>query len=191
LSAIVSLVMERIIDFIKRDFMEEEVRVQVVGEAVKVPLYEGFVELSRGAEYSVPRWLANALSREGAVTIREEPVSLEKLSSIAYNEESLVKKLQLVKIPKYFYMLVSSVAEELQEKLKMKADVSLFEDYMKLEELYITIGRLRVRKILNFLLLPTVPQEVFEKLSEEEKALFNLLREALLEWMKRLRLVKA
>jgi len=191
LSAILSLLIEKVLDFTERDYLEEEIRVEVVKGPVKVPLYEGLVELSRGTEYGIPRWLAEMLSKEGVVQIRDDQVSVDKLSSIAYNEESLVRKLQLVKLPGFFYMLVNSVEQKLQGELKAKTDMSLFEEYRRIEDLYLTIGRLRVRKLLNFLLLTTIPQEILEKLSEEEKVLFSLLREILFTWMRKLGLIKA
>jgi len=190
LSSIIDLLIRKIVEFVERDYMEEEVRVEIIGKPPKVPLHEGFTELSRGAEYNVPRWLAKLLVEDNIARIRDEALTIEKLSSIAYNEESLVKKLQLIKIPRYFYMMVREELEKLNEKLRRTADISVLEDYKQIDDLYVTIGRIRVKKLLNFLLLPSVPSEVFDKMSEEEKIMFNILRETLLTWMKKLRLGK-
>ncbi len=190
MSSIIDLLIRKIVEFVERDYMEEEVRVEIIGKPPKVPLHEGFTELSRGAEYNVPRWLAKLLVEDNIARIRDEALTIEKLSSIAYNEESLVKKLQLIKIPRYFYMMVREELEKLNEKLRRTADISVLEDYKQIDDLYVTIGRIRVKKLLNFLLLPSVPSEVFDKMSEEEKIMFNILRETLLTWMKKLRLGK-
>ncbi len=190
MSSIIDLLIGKITEFVERDYMEEEVRVEIIGKPPKVPLHEGFTELSRGAEYNVPRWLAKLLVEDNIARIRDEALTIEKLSSIAYNEESLVKKLQLIKIPRYFYMMVREELERLNEKLRRTADISVLEDYKQIDDLYVTIGRIRVKKLLNFLLLPSVPSEVFDKMSEEEKIMFNILRETLLTWMKKLRLGK-
>lgn len=190
MSSIMKLLIEKIMEFIERDYMEEEVRIEVINKSPKIPLHEGFIELTRGAEYNIPRWLAKLLVKENIAKIRNDTISIEKLSGITYNEESLIQKLQLVKIPRYFYMILGDNLADLSKKLQETKDISILEDYKQIEDLYMTIGRIRVKKILNLLLLPSIPSEIFDKLSEEEKILFNVLRETLLIWMKKLRVSK-
>ncbi len=190
MSSLASLLVEKLVEFMERDYMEEEIRIEVIGSPPKVFIHEGFTELTRGAEYSVPRWLAEMLFRENTAKPREQEVSVENLSKIAYNEEALIKKLQLMKLPRYFYMMVREDIEKIREKLKSTADLSLLDEYKQLEDLYYTIGRIRVKKLLSFILLASVPQEIFEKLSEEERILFTLLREVLSTWMKNIGLEK-
>lgn len=182
--SVVSLLMDKLIEFLERDYAEEEVRVEIVSKPCKVFLHEGLVELSRGAEYSVPRWIAKMLVSEGVARLKDGEVSIERLSSIAYNEESLIQKLSLVKIPRYFYLNVKSAIEDLESKLKSGGGVelSLIDDYKKLEELIYTIGRIRVKKILNYVLLTSIPQDFLDKMSEEEKVMYSIVRGALEVW---------
>jgi len=190
-SSVAFLLLSKLMEFTERDYLEEEVRVEVTGRSVKVPLHEGITELSRGAEYIIPRWLALALEKDGVVRIRGEELSIEKLSSIVYNEEALVKKLQLTKLPRFFYLLNKKYIDALKEKLTASADISLLEEYKHREDLFFTIARLRVKKLLNFILLAGLPQEIADKLSEEEKMLYNSLKSVLDSWMKSLGLEKA
>lgn len=188
--SIINIFMEKLVDFLERDYMEEEVRVEITGKPVRVFLHEGLIELTRGAEYSVPRWLAQILVSENIAKLKEIDLGIEKLSNIAYNEESLVQKLQLVKVPRYFYLIVNSNIRDIENKLKKSMELSLLEDYKKIEELLYTIGRIRVKKILNYVLLTTLPQDFSEKLSEEEKILYNSIKGLLSIWMRKLNLEK-
>ncbi len=190
LSSIIALMVNKIIEFIERDYMEEEVRIEIISGPKKVFSHEGFIELSRGAEYALPRWVSEILVNEKYARYREEGFDVEKLSSIAYNEESAVKKLQLMKIPRYFYMMIKKDIEDLLKKLESSGNIALLEEYKQREDLYYTIGRIRVRKILNFLLLPSIPQEIADKMSEEEKLLYIVLKDSLSSWMKSLGLEK-
>jgi len=190
LSSIASLFIERLFEFLERDFSEEEVRIEVVGRSFKAFSHEGFVELVKGSEYVLPRWVSNMLVEEGVVKIREEGIDVEKLSSIAYNEEASLKKLNLMKLPRYFYLMVRHRVDDIRSRLTSSADISLLEEFKQLEDLLYTIGRIRVKKLFNYILLPSVPQDVLDKLSEEEKMLYTLYRNFLETWMKKLGLEK-
>lgn len=187
----ISLFVNKIVEFLMRDYMEEEVKVEVLGRNLKVFTHEGFIDLTRGSEYVLPRWLAYMLSKEGLVRVREEEYGIEKLSNIAYNEEATVQKLQLMKIPRYFYILVKKDIERLREKLKDTADLTLLDEYKQREDLIYTIGRIRIKKIMNYIMLPTIPQEILDKMSEEEKILYTMLKDMLSAWTKSLGLEKA
>ncbi|MET1160179.1 MAG: hypothetical protein ABWW65_04395 [Thermoprotei archaeon] len=191
MTVFVKLLLDSIMEFIKRDYEEEDVRIEVIGSSVSVPLHEGFTEITRGAEYIVPRWLAKILEKKGIARIKTEEISIERLSSIAYNEESLVQKLQLTKLPRYFYVDNSLLLRELKNKVRETTELSLLEEYKQREDLFLTIARLRLRKMLNFILLPAVPQEIIEKLSEEEKLLLHVLRGIIESWTKSLGIEKS
>lgn len=182
--------MDKLVEFLEREYMEEEVRVEIIGKTTRVFAYEGLVELMRGAEYSVPRWLANILVSENIARVKEQELGIDKLSTIAYNEESLVQKLQLVKIPRYFYLNINRIVRDLENRLKKEIDLSILDDIKKFEELLYTIGRIRVKKILNMVLLTSLPQDTVDKLSEEEKILYNSFKGLLSIWMKKLNLEK-
>jgi len=68
--------------------------------------------------------------------------------------------------------------------------LSILDDIKKFEELLYTIGRIRVKKILNMVLLTSLPQDTVDKLSEEEKILYNSFKGLLSIWMKKLNLEK-
>jgi len=180
--------MSSIMEFLERDYMEEEVKVEITNRSIKVPLHEGFTELSKGAEYYLPRWVADLIVATNTGRIRDNTVSVEKLSEIVYNEESLIKKLQIIKLQGFFYLKVRNILDELNNVLKNSMDVNLIEEYRRLEELYDSIGRIRIKKLMNFILLPTVAQDVFDNMSEEEKILFTMIKSVLSNWIEKLRL---
>ncbi|MEM0380426.1 MAG: hypothetical protein QXP71_03740 [Desulfurococcaceae archaeon] len=188
--SLINILMDKLVEFLEREYMEEEVRVEIIGKTTRVFAYEGLVELMRGAEYSVPRWLANILVSENIARVKEQELGIDKLSTIAYNEESLVQKLQLVKIPRYFYLNINRIVRDLENRLKKEIDLSILDDIKKFEELLYTIGRIRVKKILNMVLLTSLPQDTVDKLSEEEKILYNSFKGLLSIWMKKLNLEK-
>ncbi|ADI32329.1 hypothetical protein [Staphylothermus hellenicus] len=190
MTGIHTVLVDKIIEFIMRDFMEEEVRVEVIGGNFRVLTHEGFIDLVRGAEYNLPRWIAYELLKKGIVNIKSDNISVEKLSSIAYNEESTIGRPEFVKVPRYFYLLVKKEIEEIREKLSKNADINLLQELKTYEDLIYTIGKIRLKKILYILLLPQIPQEILDKLSEEEKTLLNLLKSSLNVWMKSLRIEK-
>ncbi len=188
--SIQGILVDKIMEFIIRDFMEEEVRVEVIGKSSRVVTHEGVIELVRGAEYNLPRWLAYMLAEKGIVNIKEEELSVEKLSNILYNEESTSNRPEFTKIPRYMYLLIKKKLSSIEDALKKKADLNLLQEYKYYEDLLYSINRTRVKKILYLLQLHEIPQDIIEKLSEEEKILLTILRETLTRWMNSLGIEK-
>lgn len=188
----ISLLVSKALEFIQRDFEEDEVRVEVIGESTKVFTVEGFIDLVRGAEYNLPRRIAYELERKGIVKIKsDEKIPLEMLSRLVYNEESTIQKTQLVKTKPFFYSIIRKTINDLEEKLKHESSIELLEEYRSFLDLLHTVARIRTRKMLNALLLTEIPPDLIEKMSEEEKLLFVMLFDALKSWLRGLGLEKA
>ncbi len=180
--SIIKPLLSMIFEFLERDFMEDEVRVEVVGEAPRVFTTEGFIELVRGAEYVLPRRIAYDLAEKGVVKVKDDELSLEDLSGIVYNEEATMNRQQLVKLQPFIYSLILKKIRNLEEMLRKNPSLELYDEYRKFTDLYNTLMRIRTRKIMNLLFMIEVPQELVEKMSEEEKILYGLMRSALKEW---------
>jgi len=188
----ISLLVSKALEYIQRDFEEDEVRVEVIGEPTKVFTVEGFIDLVRGAEYNLPRRIAYELEKKGIVKIKsDDKISLETLSRLVYNEESTIQKTQLVKTKPFFYSIIRKTINDLKEKLRHESSIELLEEYRNFLDLLHTAARIRTRKMLNALLLTEIPPDLIEKMSEEEKLLFVMLFDALKSWLKGLGLEKA
>ncbi len=177
------------LDILYRDFEEELVRVIVLEDLGPIYVSEGVVELSKGSEYNLPRWIALELYRRGLVEFKEKPVDLEDLAKIAYSEESSRKGIEFTKIKQYFYHIVCREIDELYERVERERDTGLLLDLRKYEDYLMRIGKSRVKKLIQLLFLK-LPSEVSSKLSEEEKILYLLLKDILDHWLKRLRIEK-
>ncbi len=178
-------------EFLERDFMEDEVRVEVIGEAPRVFTTEGFIELIRGAEYVLPRRIAYQLAEKGLVRIKDDDITLEDLSGIVYNEEATLSRQQLVKLKPFIYSLILMKLHNMEEELRTKPSLELYDEYRKFTDLYSTLMRIRIRKLMNLLNMIEIPQDLVEKMSEEEKILFGLMRSALKEWKRNLGIERA
>ncbi len=180
----VKLLMKTLFEFLTRDFMEQEVKVEIIGESEPVLTLEGYIELNKGAEYMLPRRIAYELESKGIARVKDDHLSIKDLSKIVYNEEATKHKIQLYKLKPYLYSLVKNTLQNMREKLRKGSSVELYDEYKKLTDLYSTLIMLRKRKIINLLNLPAIPQELIDKMSEEEKILFSILRSTLNEWEK-------
>ncbi len=181
-----ALIVNRSLDILRRDYEEEEVKIEILNDISRIFTNEGFIDLSKGSEYTLPRWIAKILEKEGVVKIKEENIDLEKLSKIAYNEEATLKKPQLVKLPPHFYMLVREEIENIKKSLQERQDINLLDDLKKYIDLLYTIGRIRLRKIINTLMMIEVSQDFLDKMSMEEKLLYRILRDSLMTWVSEL-----
>ncbi|MEM0377906.1 MAG: hypothetical protein QXP68_02670 [Thermosphaera sp.] len=177
MTGLLELVEEVVLRFMERDFQEESVKVEVVSGGLKIFLEESYIELMKGSEYALPRWLAYKLQEQGVCKVKDLDVTLEKLSQLVYLEESYAGKLQLSKLNGYFYTRLKRRITELENKVKTAPDWRIYADELKtFMEFYDSLTRERVRKIVNFLHLIDIPQEISEKLSEEEKVLYSHLK---------------
>lgn len=190
MNAIASALIDKLIDFLRRDFLEDEVRFEVTLRNVHVVTHEGVVELTKGSEYVLPRWLTQQLEAKGVGRVREVELDVSTLSNIAYLEEDLVKKKKFHKIPQFFYLTCLNDLATSKDKLRKTGDLDLYEEVKKKEELVETICRVRLRKILDYILIPDIPTDVYETFSNEEKVLLSVLRTILQTWFVKLGLEK-
>ncbi len=180
------LVYSRVLDFLRRDFEEDEVKVEVYKEGFKLVTFEGVLEMVKGAEYTIPRWIAEILGKKGYVRIKDTRIPVGELSVLAYNEEAGPHKPLTNKLKGFFYMTMFKARKEIVEEAKSTGDLSKLDELKRIEDSMDSILKTRVKKILNYSLLPDVPQDIEEKLSEEEKYLSRILRSILALWRRKL-----
>uniref|UniRef100_A0A7C2BJN3 DNA replication complex GINS family protein n=1 Tax=Thermosphaera aggregans TaxID=54254 RepID=A0A7C2BJN3_9CREN len=189
MSGLLELVEELVFKFMNRDFQEESVKIEVVSDGLKIFLEESYVELMKGSEYTVPRWMASRLESMNVCRVKEPDVTVEKLSQIVYLEETQSRKPQLTKLNGYFYSRLKQVISKLEEGLRTNPDWRTQTEALKMySELYDALTRERITKIINLLNLMDIPQDISEKMSEEEKQLYLDLKTILNLHLKNLRM---
>ena len=182
-------VVDTALKILRREYEEQVVHVIVLQDVGPIYTPEGVVILSRGTEYALPRWIALELADKGLVKLKDEEIGLERLAKIAYNEESTLRKPVFTKIPQYFYNMVVDEVNRLYKRLEVERKTLLLSDIQKIEDYIMRIGRIRIRKLIQLLFIEP-PQDILNKLSEEEKTLYMLLKNILGNWMISLRVEK-
>lgn len=186
MNLLVALLTEKTMEMLFRDYMEDDVKVVVTTRNVRIPTSEGLTELSKGSEYIVPRWVAQIMKDKGLAIVKEEEFSITSLSTLAYLEEDLIKKRKFTRTHRFFYIHGSSRLNELRSRLREAGSMELYEEYRKMEELVSTIGMVRLRKLLDLVLLLNIPMDIYETLTNEEKALLAMLTTLIRSWMEKL-----
>lgn len=186
---IVSSLIKLFLSILYREYEEEHIRTIIIEDLGKIFLPEGVVELVKGSEYSMPRWIARELKQRNLVEIKDEGISLEKLAKIAYSEQSTTRKLSFEKLPPYFYHLVKDEVTRLYHVLEEEKKPVILSDISRYEQFLSEIGRIRVRKLISLLLIKP-PQDLLNKLSEEELLLYRILKDVLTTWLISLRIEK-
>ena len=180
---------ETALRILRREYEEQVVQVIVLQDIGPIYTPEGVVVLSRGTEYALPRWIALDLADKGLVKLKDEEIGLEKLAKIAYNEESTLRKPVFTKISQYFYNMVVDEINRLYRRLEVERKPLILSDIQRIEDYIMRIGRIRIRKLIQLLFIEP-PQDIMAKLSEEEKALYMMLKNVLGNWMISLRIEK-
>jgi DNA replication factor GINS len=164
---------------IERDYEEEEVRLAYTGPPIKLFIEDDYVELTRGSEYTVPRWLAEIISEAGYGKINEQLVDEGALAKIQFNEARSRSQLRFEKLQGYFYQRVRDHVLHTLSKIREVSDLAktqqMIESITKISALTRELYRTRLSKILNVVMIEVSP-DVLHNLSEEEKHLYSLLK---------------
>jgi len=179
-NGLVELLGQVISEYIFRDAEEEYVRVAYTGPSILVFLEDEYVELVRGAEYTLPRWVAQILVDRGYVKILEESVDAVAISRLLFNESRSRGLVKFEKLKGYFYTRVKNTISHLLKQYKSAGNI---EEIKKISDTLTTLTsntrglyKVRLGKMLSLLSVQELPPEVLSNLSEEEKHLYNTVR---------------
>jgi DNA replication factor GINS len=182
-SGIIELLSELISGFVSRDAEEEYVRVAYTAPATLVFLEDDYVELVKGAEYNLPRWVAELLAEKGYVKILEEGVDAVALGRLMFNESRSRGQIKFEKLKGYFYYKVKSTIQHLLKQYKSASNI---EEIKRISDTLSTLSsntknlyKIRLSKILSLLSVQELSPELLGNLSEEEKLLYTTLRTVL------------
>lgn len=164
---------------IERDYEEEEVKVAYIGPSTSLFVEDDFIELVKGAEYTLPRWLAKLLSEKGVARIQEAPVEESIVARLQFNESRSRGQLKFEKLQGYFYSRIRDQVSSMFRSYKEINDLTkahqVLQSITKLSTATRDLYKTRLIKILNIVTSEIGP-DVLANLSEEEKQLYSALR---------------
>jgi DNA replication factor GINS len=164
---------------IERDYEEEEVKVAYIGPSTSLFVEDDFIELVKGAEYTLPRWLAKFLSEKGVARIQEAPVEESIVARLQFNESRSRGQLKFEKLQGYFYSRIRDQVSSMFRSYKEINDLTkahqVLQSITKLSTATRDLYKTRLIKILNIVTSEIGP-DVLANLSEEEKQLYSALR---------------
>ncbi len=156
-------------------------KVAVFRDLGSVSFGEGYEILSRGAEASLPFWLAGYLSREGLVEVKEGSVSVQDVAMALINERG-GGDYEFTPLKPRFYLEVKSLLSRMREASTSDPEAAL--SLVKLESNFDDLIQYRLRKIMRVALLSKEGEleELTEKILPEERALLRLLKSLVSGW---------
>ncbi|MEM0043356.1 MAG: hypothetical protein QXJ51_02210 [Sulfolobales archaeon] len=172
------------IEAIRSIEMHKPVRVMILQDLGKTVFSD--VDLIKGVEVELPRWLAEGLEKIGYARIQRSLRSLEDLNKIRYQEESRFEesKIELYKISYDMYLESEKIVRDYREKLESK-DPRVFQEFEKVKKVVQRILRLRFRKILYLIQVSeNIDEDLERKMSLEEKAFYRYFLKGIYQWIK-------
>lgn len=174
-----------LLELIELSYKLKPVRVMVVKDYGSLEIDGATYELRRGTEVEIPRWIAEVLKEAGVVEVLETGLGLEDIARIHFSTHSVKSVRELERLPENFYMQAKEYLRELDARIRRELNPMLLEEKQK-AELYLVeiIGR-RLSMIVQVLRSFASLVEVYERFSEEEKLLADVLRGLIEEWRKK------
>jgi GINS complex protein helical bundle domain len=173
------------VDDIDFDFENSQVRIGLTREIPDLP-----PKLSRllgarvGQEVEVPYWMARELVQLGYAKFREEDVLTYNSLSKIHWRETIPASRQLPALQPNFYCLLRRHVVDLKEMSKQ--DQVKLRELERTENLVRDIVNCRIRKIVSLAASPTPSEELIHGLTYEERTLYGLLNETIIQWKAKL-----
>ncbi|MEM1643593.1 MAG: hypothetical protein QXS70_04235, partial [Desulfurococcaceae archaeon] len=96
-------------------------------------------------------------------------------------EEGERRKLDFQKVSPYIYNMAKYEIEQLKKEIMRSMDTSRIRELDKTIDGFSRLFSIRLKKILQLIPI-SPPQEILAKLSEEEKAIYSILKEVVEAW---------
>lgn len=176
----VRLVIGERLKLIKLDYEFRRVRVIFIKDYPGLPTPTGLLDVKKGDELELPRWQARLLREEGYVELRDVPVDLEFINMYHYKERKGSTASQLSQIPQDFYVKAAELIEKLDRLIKETPSQVIIRDREVAERNLVDIAEARLAKIIRFSY--TGGEEFREKMSPEERIIYNHVVEAVEAW---------
>lgn len=140
-------------------YMLEDVRVRFI-QNIKIDIFDISINAKPDDTNLIPRWLANILRDNKLAEISEQDMSIE-LSRVL-SREKITGSDQLTQLKPDFYIKVKRFIDNVKESEKAKLVIYLHD-----------LIDVRLWKILNIVRSTSLTPEIEQKLTIEEKILFN------------------
>jgi len=148
--------------------MLEDLKVRFLQD-VKINIFDINIDAKRDDTIIIPRWLALILKDTKLVEINEQDMSIELTRILS--REKLTSIDQLTTIKPDFYIKINKFIQESKESDKEKLTIYLHD-----------LIDIRLWKILNIARTTNLTPEFEQKLTIEEKILFNTMYKAINEF---------
>ena len=171
---------------IESKYLVEDVDVRVLRDYEALKINDKVINLRRGSEVKVPRWLARKLAKEGYVTIiTKEEISYDEISRYVFLEgQGGPAPASLIKLPKNFYIMYRDYIKSLTSALKEKYEPKLLEELEKSKRAVQELVNVRLRKILIAVQMGIPIEELRDRLAYEEEVLYSSVSRIIREWNK-------
>lgn len=166
---------------LSREAEEQTVSVIVLKDAGPIYVGDKVINLVRGVEQAIPLWAARKLAEKGIVKLKEDGIDTSKLSKLVFLEEGERRKLDFQKVSPYIYNMAKYEIEQLKKEIMRSMDTSRIRELDKTIDGFSRLFSIRLKKILQLIPI-SPPQEILAKLSEEEKAIYSILKEVVEAW---------
>jgi DNA replication factor GINS len=145
-------------------YLAEDVKVQYKS-ALKLSLDDIVIDAKEGDISSIPRWLAQTFSRTDVVTIHDKDIAA--YISRTLNLERIARAHDLSGIDADFYIRVNDYLSSLKERERESIVVSLNSFVVS-----------RIEKVVKLAAASPLTSTIKEKLSVEERELYDLIHES-------------
>ncbi len=172
---------KHIIDASKLIYDTSQVKVVVKEPKAQVEIGGMKVDLSiKGVELQVPRWAAEKLVELGVVEAKlADELSLKDLHGILWRES---REINLTEIDPNFYHKLRKQLKKLRSESIKNPTPELLDTLRKFESTARDIVSCRIQKIVQAALSESLPPEVLEVMTIEERALLAEISELIEEW---------
>jgi hypothetical protein len=165
--ALVKLLVRRGMSRVRTELLTKSVKVVPKTEVELSSTLFGDLQAKKSSNVEVPYFVATVMEKNGLVDLSQD-LSEKSLKLLSWNEK--YKETKLSSLPDNFYILAHEALSSTKDK--------------KIDSLIIEIVSLRIKKLLRYLVLPSVPTEVMNSFSPEERYLFYLLKEVVSSWQR-------
>ncbi|MEO3992997.1 MAG: hypothetical protein QN229_01635 [Desulfurococcaceae archaeon TW002] len=157
------------------------VKVAVFRDLGKLTVGSSTELLSRGVEASIPFWLAELLSKDGSVEIKENMLEPREVAMALISERGSDEK-DFAKLKSRFYLEIRKLIRKTREASTKEPEAAV--SLLKLESNLDDLIQYRLRKITKIAVLSTEGEidEYLDKVLIEEGTLLKILKSIISGW---------
>ncbi|MCS7097025.1 MAG: DNA replication complex GINS family protein [Candidatus Methanomethylicia archaeon] len=137
-----------------------------------------------GTEIEIPRWASDKLVNKGIIELKIEELSLKDIRKILWKES---RESNLTKIDPQFYVKAKQKIQKIINEIQKEPTPEKIQEKRGYESTFMDIINCRIQKILQLAMVETVPPNILENMTIEEKMLLTEIKQVILTWKEQLR----